>query len=74
MTSHGAQGVQSAAWDDARASGTPTVGWFVRRSALWVGIMIVALVLACTLYAVVSQVGADNVRGVPKAPSPEFKI
>jgi hypothetical protein len=38
------------------------------------GIMIVALVLACTLYALASQVGANDVRGMPKAPSPEFKI
>ena len=74
MNSHGAQGVQSAAWNGARAPGTPTVGWFVRRSALWMGIMVVALVLACTLYAFASQVGANGARGVPRAPSPEFKI
>ncbi len=74
MTSQGAQGAQSAAWDDARASGTPTVGWFVRRSALWMGIMIVAVVMACTLYAFASQVGADDVRGAPKVPSPQIKV
>lgn len=74
MTSHGAQGGQSAAWGDARASKTPTVGWFVRRSALWVSIMALALVLACTLYGFASQVGANDVRGVPKAPPPEFKV
>jgi hypothetical protein len=67
MTSHGAQGAQSAAWDGARAPETPTVGWFVRRSALWMGIMIVAVVLACTLYALASQVGAEDGRGTPKA-------
>ncbi len=66
MTSHGAQGAQSAAWDGARAPETPTVGWFVRRSALWMGIMIVAVALACTLYAFASQVGADE-HGAPKA-------
>ncbi|MET0408068.1 MAG: hypothetical protein ABW006_06830 [Hyphomicrobium sp.] len=74
MTSHGAQGAQSAAWDDAGASSPPTVGWFVRRSALWMGIIVVALVFACSLYALASQVGANDVRGIPKAPSPEFKI
>lgn len=73
MTSHGAQGAQSVAWDDARASGTPTVGWFVRRSALWMGIMVVALVLACTLYGLASQVGANDTR-IPRAPTPEFKV
>ncbi len=74
MNSHGVQGAEGAAWDKARASGTPTVGWFVRRSALWMGIMVVALVLACTLYAFASQVGANDARTAPKAHSPEFKI
>lgn len=74
MTSHGAQGAQSAAWDSTPVSAIPTVGWFVRRSALWVGIMVAALVLACTLYAVASQVGPDGAHAVPKAPSPEIKI
>jgi hypothetical protein len=74
MTSHGAQGVEGEAWDGARAPGTPTVGWFVRRSALWMGIMILALVMACTLYGLASQVGADDGRGIPKGPSPEIKV
>ena len=75
MSSHGVQGAESAAWDNARAAGTPTVGWFVRRSALWMGIMILALVLACTLYGLASQVGAnDALHGAAKAPSPELKI
>jgi hypothetical protein len=73
MTTRGGQGAQSAAWDDTRASGTLTIGWFVRRSALWMGIMVAALVFACTLYALASQVGANDAR-VPKAPSPEFKV
>ncbi|MBS0250337.1 MAG: hypothetical protein JSR78_04660 [Proteobacteria bacterium] len=73
MTTESAQRVQGAAWEDARASGTLTVGWFVRRSALWMGIMVAALVLACTLYGVASQVGADGAR-LPRAPSPEFKV
>lgn len=73
MTTRGAQGAQSAAWNDTRASGTLTIGWFVRRSALWMGIMVAALVFACTLYALASQVGANDAR-VPKAPSPEFKV
>jgi hypothetical protein len=73
MTTQSAQRAEGAAWDNAHASGTLTVGWFVRRSALWMGIMVVALVLACSLYAMASQVGADGAR-VPKAPSPEFKV
>ncbi|CCB65723.1 hypothetical protein RLW55_13590 [Hyphomicrobium sp. B1] len=73
MTTQSVERAEGAAWDDARASGTLTVGWFVRRSALWMGIMFVALVLACTLYGVASQVGADGAR-IPRAPSPEFKV
>lgn len=46
----------------------------MRRSALWLGIMVAALVLACTLYAVASQVGPDGAHASPKAPSPELKI
>lgn len=45
----------------------------MRRSALWMGIMVVALVLACTLYAVASQ-GASDIRGIPKNPAPELKV
>jgi hypothetical protein len=75
MNNQGAQGAQSAAWDEAHSSGTPTVGWFVRRSALWMGIMIVSVVMACTLYALASQVGAGDARGVmPKIPTPEIKV
>lgn len=73
MTTQSVERAEGAAWDDARASGTLTVGWFVRRSALWMGIMFAALVLACTLYGVASQVGADGAR-IPRAPSPEFKV
>jgi hypothetical protein len=47
----------------------------MRRSALWMGIMIIALVMACTLYALASQVGADNARGIPKtAATHSFKV
>jgi hypothetical protein len=38
------------------------------------GVMVVALVLACTLYALASRVGANGAGGVPRGPSPEFKI
>jgi hypothetical protein len=73
MTNHGARGAQGTAWNDTPAPETPTVGWFVRRSAQWMGIMILALVLACSLYALASQVGANDSH-VPKAPPPEFKV
>jgi hypothetical protein len=37
--------------------------------------MVVAVVLACTLYALASQVGADDGRGMPKASaSPTLKV
>ncbi len=73
MTSHGAQEAEGAAWNEARADEVPTVGWFVRRSALWMGIMVVALVMACTLYAVASQ-GASEIRGAPEEPLTELKV
>ena len=60
-------------WDDAPASETPTVGWFVRRSALWMGIVVLSVFMACALYGLASQVGANDAR-IPKAPMPEFKV
>ena len=75
MINQGAEAAQSAAFDSVRASQTPTVGWFVRRSALWMGIIIVAVVLACTLYALASQVGADDIRDAPRGPAgPTLKV
>ncbi|CAA2140830.1 hypothetical protein [Hyphomicrobium sp. ghe19] len=75
MINQGAEAAQSAAFDGVRASQTPTVGWFVRRSALWMGIIIVAIVLACTLYALASQVGADDIREAPTGTAgPTLKV
>ena len=75
MINQGAEAAQSAAFDSVRASQTPTVGWFVRRSALWMGIIIVAIVLACTLYALASQVGADDIRDAPRdTAGPTLKV
>ena len=66
MTIHGAHGAQEAVWDEKRPAPTLTVGWFVRRSALWLGIMIVALILACSLYAFASQGGEGHgAKGTP---------
>jgi hypothetical protein len=75
MINEGAEAAQGAAFDSVRASQTPTVGWFVRRSALWMGTIIVAVVLACALYALASQVGANDIRDVPTAnPAPTLKV
>jgi hypothetical protein len=60
-------------WNGVQTPDTPTVGWFVRRSAQWMGIMILALVLACSLYALASQVGANDSHGL-KTPPSEFKV
>ena len=73
MINQGAEAAQSAAFDGVRASSIPTVGWFVRRSALWVGILTAAVVFACTLYALASQVGADDIR-VPRPEQPALKV
>ncbi|HET6390639.1 hypothetical protein [Hyphomicrobium sp.] len=72
MITQGAEAAQNAAFDDVRAS-TPTVGWFVRRSALWISILTVAVVFACTLYALASQVGADDTR-MPQPEQPALKV
>lgn len=74
MINQGAEAAQSAAFDGVRASQTPTVGWFVRRSALWMGIIIVAVALACTLYALASQVGVDDILEAPQAAGPTLKV
>jgi len=73
MINQGAEAAQSAAFDGVSTTPVPTVGWFVRRSALWMGIITLAIVLACTLYALASQVGADDIR-VPRAAEPTLKV
>ncbi|WP_045835934.1 hypothetical protein [Hyphomicrobium sp. 99] len=73
MINHGAEAAQSAAFESVSTSPTPTVGWFVRRSALWIGIITVAIVFACTLYALASQVGANDIQ-VHKAAEPTLKV
>lgn len=70
MTTQGATSAQSAAWNDEHKPAAPTVGWFVRRSALWAGIVVVAVISACALYAIASDVGAGDVRAAPKAQQP----
>ena len=37
-----------------------TWGWVLRRSALWAGIMVVAVGSACLLYAVASNAGSHD--------------
>jgi hypothetical protein len=51
---------QPVAWDDVRKIGVPTVGWFVRQSALWAGIVAIAVTLACALYSVAGDAGAGH--------------
>jgi len=53
--------------------GTPTVGWFVRQSALWVGIVAIAVVLACGLYAMASTSGPSHARASAKVMAPPIK-
>jgi hypothetical protein len=63
MTVHEAP---ASAWENGRIPGVPTVGWFVRRSALWIGIVAIAVILACGLYAVVSNAGTSHSRASAK--------
>lgn len=80
MINQGAEAAQSAAFDGVRASPIPTVGWFVRRSALWISILTAAVVFACSLYALASQAGTDDVRvplphsADPMAAEPALKV
>jgi hypothetical protein len=74
MTTHGASPAQTAAWNKERSVGPPTVGWFVRRSALWASIVIIAVVSACALYAIASGVGTDNVHAAPKVSTHPLKV
>jgi len=74
MTTHGAPPAQSAAWDDERAADTPTVGWFVRRSALWAAIVLAAVISACALYSIASDVGASDVKIPARAQAAPLKV
>jgi hypothetical protein len=73
MTSYGAS-AQSAAWDGQDKSGAPTIGWFVRRSALWAAIVMAGVISACALYAIVTDSGAGGIRAIPKAVASPLKV
>jgi hypothetical protein len=73
MTSYGAP-AQSAAWDNQDRSEAPTIGWFVRRSALWAAIVLAGVISACALYAVATDSGADAMRAIPKAAASPLKV
>lgn len=66
MTISGAPSAHSAAWDKKSKSGAPTVGWFLRRSALWAAIVGAGIISACALYAVVTNAEATNAKANPK--------
>jgi hypothetical protein len=72
MTVHEVPSGQSV-WDDRRVARAPTVGWFVRQSALWVGIVAIAVVLACGLYAIASTSGTSHARASAKVTAPPIK-
>lgn len=67
MTTYGASSAQSAAWDSKDKSGAPTVGWFLRRSALWAAIVVAGIISACALYAIVTNAEATSAKSSPKA-------
>jgi hypothetical protein len=72
MTVHEAPSNPSA-WENGNLPGVPTIGWFVRRSALWVGIVAIAVMLACGLYAVVSKAGTSHPRASANTTAPSIK-
>ena len=74
MTTYGASSAQGAAWNGKDSSGTPTIGWFVRRSALWAAIVLAGVVSACALYSIVNDAGASGVRITPKAAAHPLKV
>lgn len=67
MTTYGASSAQSAAWDGKTKSGAPTVGWFLRRSALWAAIVVAGIISACALYAIVANAEATTSGNPPAA-------
>jgi hypothetical protein len=70
MDIHGGAPSQSAAWGDEPRVSVPTIGWFLRRSALWMCIVAVAVVLACALYAAAADTAPSQTPAVAKISSP----
>lgn len=53
-----------AALENESIRGVRTVGWFIRRSALWLGVVAAGVILACLVYAAAS--GVEGSAGVSK--------
>ncbi|AGK57641.1 hypothetical protein HYPDE_29833 [Hyphomicrobium denitrificans 1NES1] len=70
MTTYGASSAQSAAWDSKDTSGAPTIGWFLRRSALWAAIVVAGIISACALYAIVTNAEATGRKTTPATTAP----
>jgi hypothetical protein len=61
-----------AALENESVRGVRTVGWFIRRSALWLGVVAAGVILACLVYAAASDV--DGSTGVPKPEAAQTKV
>jgi hypothetical protein len=61
-----------AALENESARGVRTVGWFVRRSALWLGVVAAGVILACLVYAAASDV--ESPAGTSKIEAAQTKI
>lgn len=70
MATYGTSSAQGAAWDEKTKSGAPTVGWFLKRSALWAAIVIAGIISACALYAIVTDAEATNAKASTKITTP----
>jgi hypothetical protein len=68
----GAPLAEDAAWVDQSRLAVPTIGWFVRRSALWAGIVIAAVALACAFYSIAS--GFEDVHAAPQQAQGPLKV
>jgi hypothetical protein len=74
MTTRGISSPESAAWDSRPKSDAPTLSWFVRRSALWATIVIIAVISACALYAVVSGTEPADLQAAPNHAANPLKV
>jgi hypothetical protein len=60
MAAHGGPAVEETGWEKRSIAAAPTIGWFLRRSALWAGILLIGIVFACALYAFASDTTAGS--------------
>jgi hypothetical protein len=58
--------------ENESAHGVRTLGWFVRRSALWLGVVAAGVILACLVYAAASDAGSPAALPGTEAAQPKI--